>query len=68
MNDLIIEQRAFGIEHPIKRIYSLAKFDREYTVGEWNRVIELKIRGLQDWSFDYKRTRKAVETYFAKVE
>ena len=63
---LVIEQRAFGMEHPAKRITSLRWFDREYPVGPWNSCIDLRLRVPgATWSMNYKKTREAVEAFFA---
>lgn len=62
---LVIEQRAFGMEHPAKRITSLSWFDREYPVGPWNTCIDLRLRlPGHEWSMNYKKTRQLVEEFF----
>lgn len=67
MKDLIIEQRAFGMDHPWKRIYSVAQFDKEFPIGPWNSCVELRLRAPGAvWSTNYKNTRTLVEAYFAE--
>lgn len=63
---VVIEQRAFGMEHPNKRIRSMAHFDREYKVGPWNSCTDLRLRlPGAIWSMNYKNTRQLVEDFFA---
>ena len=67
MKDVIIEQRAFGMDHTPKRIHSLKEFDREYAVGPWNSCVELRLQlPGYDWSMNYKKTRSFVEAFFTE--
>ncbi len=64
MKEVIVEQRAFGMEHPWKRVASMDQFDRKFTVGAWNSCTELRLRlpGYV-WSTNYKKTRQLVEEF-----